>query len=79
MSVTSVVNIDDNEIKNNKCNGIVLLEDSQIIMNGNLFEGNKNAGFVCRNTSKAKMKLNKFVDNHIEVVIERKWDGIEEI
>jgi hypothetical protein len=48
-------------------------------MSSNVFEGNKNAGFVCRSTSKAKMKLNKFVDNKIEVVVERKWDSIEEI
>jgi len=48
-------------------------------MSGNVFEGNRSAGFICRNTSKAKMKLNRFLGNKVEVIVERKWDGIEEI
>jgi len=41
-----------------------------------LLQGNKVAGFVCRKSSRAKMRMNKFMGNKVEVVIEKGWDGI---
>jgi parallel beta-helix repeat protein len=70
------VNIEDNQVINNKCNGIMLIDDSRILMSENTLEGNKVAGFVCRNTSKAKMRMNRFLGNRIELVIEKGWEGI---
>lgn len=66
--VTSVVNIEDNLISNNKCNGIMLVDDCQVLMSENTFTGNRKAGFVSRNSSRAKMRLNKFEGNTIEAV-----------
>jgi parallel beta-helix repeat protein len=43
----------------------MLVDDCQILMNENTLEGNRRAGFVCRNSSKAKMRMNSFIGNHI--------------
>jgi hypothetical protein len=54
----------------------MLIDDSRILMSENTLEGNKVAGFVCRNTSKAKMRMNRFMGNKIELVVEKGWEGI---
>ena len=79
VGVTSVVNIEDNVIENNKCNGVMLVDDCQVLMNSNGLEGNRRAGLVCRNSSKAKMKSNRFEKNCIETLVENGWEGIEEV
>ena len=43
----------------------MLVDDCQVLMSENVFEKNKKAGFVCRNTSRAKMRVNKFEGNGI--------------
>lgn len=65
LAVTSVVNLEDNRINHNKRNGVMLIDDCQILMSENNVEGNKLAGFVCRKTSKAKMRMNSFAKNKI--------------
>lgn len=79
MAITSVVNIEDNKIHDNRCNGIMLIDDCHILMSENAVEGNRKTGFICRNTSKAKMRQNRFTSNRIEVLIEKSWDGIGDI
>ena len=64
-----MVDIEENTITNNKCNGVMLVEDCHILMNENMIEHNKNSGLVCRNSSKAKLKANHFEKNNIEVVV----------
>lgn len=44
-------------------------------MNENVIERNRVGGLVCRKTSRAKMKSNKFSGNRIEVVVESAWAG----
>jgi hypothetical protein len=56
LGVTSVVNIEDNNIHLNKCNGVMLVGDCQILMSENVIEENRKVGFICRNTSKARMR-----------------------
>jgi hypothetical protein len=48
-------------------------------MNENLIERNRTAGLVCRKTSKAKMKSNRFSGNRIEVVAEGAWPSFNQI
>ena len=66
-------------IENNKCNGVMLVDDCQVLMSSNGFESNRRAGLVCRNSSKAKMRLNRFEKNSIEALVENGWEGIEEV
>ena len=43
----------------------MLIDDCHILMSENAIEGNRKTGFICRNTSKAKMRQNKFASNRI--------------
>jgi hypothetical protein len=54
----------------------MLIDDCQILMSENVIEANKKSGFICRNTSKAKMRQNKFISNRIEILIERGWENV---
>ena len=46
----------------------MLVDDCQILMSENVFESNRKGGFVCRNSSKAKMRGNRFEGNAIEAL-----------
>lgn len=48
-------------------------------MNENTIERNRVAGLVCRSTSKARMKANRFAANRIDVVVEGGWAGFADI
>lgn len=78
-AVTSVVQIEDNTISHNKCNGVMLVEDCEILLSENEFERNKVAGLVCRGVSRAKMKRNSFKDNKIEMLAEDGWEGLQDV
>jgi parallel beta-helix repeat protein len=79
LAVTSVVNVEDNHIADNKCNGIMLVDDCQLLMTENQIEGNRKAGLIARNTSTARMRQNRFNANKIELLVERGWDTLQDV
>lgn len=46
----------------------MLIDDCQILMSENTLKANRKAGLVCRNSSRAKMRMNRFEGNQIEAV-----------
>lgn len=58
----------------------MLIDDCQVILSENIIEGNKKSGFICRNTSKTRrLRQNKFLNNRIQILIEKGWENISDI
>ncbi len=51
----------------------MLVHDCDLLVTQNVLQDNKKAGIVCRNTSKARLRQNKFNGNKIQILAEEDW------
>lgn len=77
--MTGVVNIEENIIRNNERNGILLIKDNNVKITNNELTNNKKAGLFIRDTSTGQITANHFKNNRSELVIENDSPNFEHI
>lgn len=77
--MTAFCEISHNKIKNNRCNGLIVMKDSNPTVKGNTIIKNEGMGILIKDKSVGVYTNNTISDNELDVFVERRKEELDDL